>query len=190
MMLTIGVIGQGHRDDHPVPAATLAAAEEVGRGIAEAGAVLVSGGLHGVMDSSSKGAKLAGGFVIGFIPGMDRAAATPYLDICITTGMGTIRNIITARGCDALIMVGGGAGTLNELTIAYSQGRPVVVLEGSGGWADRIRAALVEGKYLDERRTVEIEFAQSPAEAVSMAMALARTADQRVLRENVAGWNV
>ena len=189
-MITIGVIGQGHRDDDPVADHTMAAAEEVGRLVAEAGAVLVSGGLHGVMDASSKGAKLAGGLVIGFIPGMDRAAASQYLDICFTTGMGTARNLITARGCDALIMVGGGVGTLNEVTIAYAQGRSVVVLEGTGGWCDRIRPALIEGRYLDERRVVEIQFASSPAEAVEKAMAVARAGGDAVLKVSPPGWNV
>ena len=73
---------------------------------------------------------------------------------------------------DAVIMIGGGNGTLNELTIAYGH-KPVVVLEGTGGWADRIRGALYEGKYLDERRVGEIHFAQSAQEAVDKAFHLA-----------------
>ena len=68
-------------------------------------------------------------------------------------------------------MIGGGCGTLNELTIAYAEGRPVVVLRGSGGWSDRIEQVLYEGRYLDERRTVAISFADSAKEAVEMAFA-------------------
>jgi uncharacterized protein (TIGR00725 family) len=71
-------------------------------------------------------------------------------------------------------MVGGGVGTLNELTIAYQSHRNVVVVEGTGGWADRLRGVLVDGAYLDERRTTEIALAVSPAEAVERAMAFAR----------------
>jgi uncharacterized protein (TIGR00725 family) len=72
-----------------------------------------------------------------------------------------------------LIMIGGSCGTLNELTIAYAEARPVVILKGSGGWADRIGLVLHKNKYLDERETVEIHFAATPEEAVEKAFALA-----------------
>ena len=100
--------------------------------------------------------------------------ANPYVDIAIPTGLGTARNLIYTRGCDAVIMIGGGAGTLNELTIAYQGHRSVVVIEGSGGWSDRIRSVLVEGRFLDERRESEIHFASTASEAVAQAMLLAR----------------
>jgi uncharacterized protein (TIGR00725 family) len=104
---------------------------------------------------------------------MEKSGANPYVDIVFPTGLGRARNLLTARSCDALIMVGGSTGTLNELTIAYAEARPVVILEGSGGWADRIRPVLHLGKYLDERETVEISFAATPAAAVEKAFQLA-----------------
>ncbi len=174
-MITIGIIGRAqHGPSDEVPAETLDAAEAVGRLIGERGVVLVSGGTSGVMEAASRGAKSAGGLTVGILPGLDRSAANDWVDIALPTGLGTARNLIDARGCDALVMIGGGAGTLMELAIAYQVGRPVVVLRGTGGWADRIGPGLVDGRYLDERRTVEIRFAETPEEAVSTAYVLAR----------------
>lgn len=168
---TIGVIGNAARPGVELAPELLSAARELGRLIAESGAVLVNGGTGGVMEASAQGAKAAGGFTIGFLPQADHSHANEYLDVAFPTGMGTIRNILTARCCDAVIMLGGGVGTLNELTIAYDVGAPVVVLRGTGGWSDRIRDALVEGRWLDERRSAELEFADTPADAVTQALA-------------------
>lgn len=175
MKITIGVIGKNeqHKNDR-VDGHTMQAAEEVGRLVAEAGAVLVTGGRKGVMEAASKGAREAGGLTIGFLPGMERSGANPYVNIVFPTGLGRARNLLTARSCDALVMIGGSCGTLNELTIAYAEARPVVILEGSGGWADRIRGVLHDGRYLDERQTVEISFAHSAQEAVAIALRRAR----------------
>jgi uncharacterized protein (TIGR00725 family) len=176
MLTTIGVIGKNEQNaGDPVAVATMEAAHEVGRLVAVGGGVIVSGGLGGVMAAASKGAKEAGGLTIGFLPSMDRASANPYIDIVVPTGLGRARNLLTARGCDALIMIGGGCGTLNELTVAYAEGRPVVILRGSGGWSDRIESVLYDGRYLDERKTVAISFADSPAEAVEKALAGAKS---------------
>jgi uncharacterized protein (TIGR00725 family) len=174
-MITIAVIGRAQQGaSDPVPETTLNAAFEVGREIGRAGAVLVSGGTTGVMEAASRGAHEAGGLTIGVLPGMDRGSANAFVDVALPTGLGTARNLIYTRACDAVVMVGGGAGTLNELTIAYQAGRGVVVVEGSGGWADRIRGVLVDGRYLDERRTAEIRFAPNAAEAVAIALDIAR----------------
>jgi uncharacterized protein (TIGR00725 family) len=175
MLTTIGIIGRGvqHAGD-PVDLETMQAAREVGRLVAEQGGVIVSGGLGGVMEAVSQGAKEAGGLTIGFLPSMDIATGNPYLDVALPTGLGRARNLITARGCDAIIMIGGGSGTLNELTISYSEARPVVILRGSGGWADRIEAVLYDGRYLDDRKTTPIDFADDPADAVKKAFARAK----------------
>ena len=174
MKLTVGVIGKNeqHKNDS-VAEHTMQAAEEIGRLVALRGGVIVTGGRAGVMEAASKGAQQAGGLTIGFLPGMDKADANPYVDVIFPTGLGRARNLLTARSCDVLIMVGGSTGTLNELTIAYAEARPVVILEGSGGWADKIRGVLHLGRYLDERETVEISFASTAAEAVEKAYALA-----------------
>ena len=174
MKVTVGVIGKNeqHSNDN-VAEHTMAAAEEIGRLVVVRGGVIVTGGRAGVMQAASKGAQHAGGLTIGFLPGMEKSGANPYVDIIFPTGLGRARNLLTARCCDVLIIVGGSTCTLNELTIAYAEARPVVILAGSGGWADRVRGVLHKDRFLDERETVEICFATSPAEAVETAYALA-----------------
>jgi uncharacterized protein (TIGR00725 family) len=176
MQTTIGVIGKNEQTaNDPVAETTMQSAYDVGRLVAAGGGVIVTGGLGGVMSAASRGAKDAGGLTIGFLPSMDRASANPYVDVVFPTGLGRARNLLTARGCDAIIMIGGGCGTLNELTVAYAEGRPVVVLRGSGGWSDRIEAVLYDGHYLDERKTVAIAFADTPEEVVALAFSGAQS---------------
>src|SRR6266581_867048 len=154
----ITVIGKSARNPgDPVPARALRAGEEVGKLLAERGAVVVTGGLSGVMEAVSRGAK-------------------NYVDVAITTGMGWMRNTLVVRAADAVIMISGGIGTLNELNVAYED-KPTVVLEGTGGWSDRIRDIAYEGKHLDEAGINEIRFAKTPAEAVDIALSLAPSAE-------------
>src|SRR5205809_2045614 len=131
----IAVIGKSAKDpnDPPSPEA-LKAAELVGANIAGAGAILITGGLSGVMEAASRGAKRANGLVIGMLPGFRKEDANRYVDVAITTGMGWMRNTLTVRAADAVIMISGGIGTLNELTVAYEI-KATVILEGSGGGA-------------------------------------------------------
>ncbi|HYU81354.1 MAG TPA: TIGR00725 family protein, partial [Candidatus Polarisedimenticolia bacterium] len=169
----ITIIGKSAKDPKdPVPEKALRMAEEVGRLIADRGGIVVTGGLSGVMEATSRGAKSAGGLVIGILPGFDKREANEFVDIAITTGMGWMRNTLTVRAADAVIMISGGIGTLNELTVAYEL-KPTVILEGSGGWSSRIREVAYEGKHLEEARIAELHFAQTPQEAVDMAFALA-----------------
>ena len=147
-------------------------AEEAGRLIADRGGIVVTGGLSGVMEATSRGAKSAGGLVIGILPGFDKGDANKFVDIAITTGMGWMRNTLTVRAADAVIMISGGIGTLNELTVAYEL-KPTVILEGSGGWSSRIREVAYDGKHLEEAKIAELHFAQTPEQAVDMAFALA-----------------
>jgi len=173
--LLVTVIGKSAKSPvDPVPPQALAAAEEVGRLLAQRGAVVVSGGLSGVMEAVSRGAKSAGGLVIGILPGLDKRDANAFVDIALTTGMGWMRNTLTVRAADAVIMISGGIGTLNELTVAYED-KPTVILEGTGGWSDRIREIAYQGKHLDEAGIAELYFAQTPADAVEMALDLARS---------------
>jgi len=179
--LLITVIGKSARDPNdPVPLEALAAAEEVGRLIAESGAIVVSGGLSGVMEAVSRGAKRGGGLTIGILPGFDKREANAFVDIPITTGMGYMRNTLNVRVADAVIMISGGVGTLNELTVAYED-KPTVILEGTGGWADRMRAVAYKGVHLDEGGRSVLRYASTPKEAVDLALELART-DERSQR--------
>ena len=147
-MIQIAVIGSGAEHEER--------AEQVGRLLAERGAVVVTGGRGEVMAAASRGAKNAGGTTIGVLPGETRAAANPWVDHVVVTGIGHGRNLAVVASGDAVIAVGGRYGTLAEIGLALTLGRPVVVLEP--GWE-------VEGT----RR------AQTPAEAVEFALASVRS---------------
>jgi uncharacterized protein (TIGR00725 family) len=169
----ITIIGKSAKDPKdPVPEKALRMAEEVGRLIAERKGIVVTGGLSGVMEAVSRGAKSAGGVVIGILPGFDKADANEFVDIAITTGMGWMRNTLTVRAADAVIMISGGIGTLNELTVAYEL-KPTVILEGTGGWSSRMRDVAYDGKHLEEAKIAELHFAATPEEAVDLAFSLA-----------------
>jgi uncharacterized protein (TIGR00725 family) len=178
MKFFIGVIGaSAHTPDIPNETAMIAA-YEVGKLLAEKGAVVLTGGGSGIMEAASKGASEAGGMVAAILPGMDKTEANPYVDIPITTGIGFARNVFCVRASDAVIMISGGTGTLNELTAAANENISPIVLEGTGGWADRVRGLTLDGTYLDERRTTAIHFASNPADAVDLALELGKKRHQ------------
>jgi uncharacterized protein (TIGR00725 family) len=119
----IGVIGAGTVDGK-----TLKAAETVGRLIAKKGALLVCGGLGGVMEAAAKGAKAEGGTTVGILPQTEKESSNPYIDIPVATGFGEGRNVVIVRTADALIAVGGEYGTLSEIAFALKMGKTVVGL--------------------------------------------------------------
>jgi uncharacterized protein (TIGR00725 family) len=117
----IAVIGGSQTDEE-----TLRIAEEVGCLIARGNDVLVTGGLGGVMQAASKGAKSCGGLVVGILPGTTRDATNPYVDIPIITGMGEARNTIIARTCNGAIAIDGKYGTLSEIAFCMQFNKTVV----------------------------------------------------------------
>ena len=120
----IGVIGAGNCDEN-----VAMLAQKVGQEIAKRGAVLICGGLGGVMEAAARGAKQEGGMTIGILPGSSREDANPYIDIVILSAMGHARNAIIAQSCDALIAIDGEYGTLSEIALSLKMGKTVVVLE-------------------------------------------------------------
>ena len=122
----IGVIGSSHPSEHG-----LKLAGQVGRLIASNGALLVCGGLGGVMEAASRGCAEAGGEVIGILPGADCSEANPYVTICVPTNMGHARNVIIAHTADALVVIEGEYGTLSEIAISLKLAKKVVVLPGA-----------------------------------------------------------
>jgi uncharacterized protein (TIGR00725 family) len=120
-------VGPGEASDEQA-----AAAEQVGRLIAEAGALLVCGGLGGVMEAACRGAAEAGGRTVGILPGVDRAAANRFVEVAIATGLGEARNALVVRSADVLIAIGGAYGTLSEIALALKAGKRVI---GIGTWA-------------------------------------------------------
>jgi len=103
-------------------------AEAVGQGLARRRAVLICGGLGGVMEASCRGAKSEGGTTIGILPGDSRYAANTYVDIPIVTGLGYARNVIVVKSAQAVIAVGGSYGTLSEIAHALQNRVPVIGL--------------------------------------------------------------
>ena len=121
MKKIIGVIG-GRR----VEKILLNEAEKVGRLIAQKEIALVCGGLGGVMEAVSKGARSAGGMTVGILPHEHKRDANEYIDIPVVTGLGIGRNVIIARTADVLISIGGEYGTLSEIAFALQMGKPVI----------------------------------------------------------------
>src|SRR5207237_8657507 len=133
---------------------TAAMARALGRELAAAGAIVVCGGLGGVMAAVARGAAERNGTIVGLLPGYDRALGNPWLDITIPTGLGHARNVLVASTGDALIALPGEQGTLSEIALARVLGRPVIVL---GAWKE-IR---------------DVTPARTPREAAARAVALA-----------------
>lgn len=121
--LRVAVIGGGDCSETEA-----ALAEEVGRLLAEAGAVVLTGGRGGVMAAASRGAAQAGGLVVGILPGDDASQANSWVTLPIVTGIGEARNAILVRTAHAVVAVGGEYGTLSEIAFALKFGRPVVGL--------------------------------------------------------------
>ena len=133
----VAVVGAGDA----VSGELLAAAEAVGAELARRGAVVVTGGLGGVMEAACRGARAAGGTTVGILPGGDRAAANPHVEVAIATGMGELRNGVVVRSADALIAIAGGHGTLSEIALALKAGKRVV---GIGSWEIEGVAAMAD----------------------------------------------
>ncbi len=155
----IGVIGAGACGSE-----VRALAERVGREIAKRGAVLLCGGLGGVMEATAYGAKQEGGITLGILPGALREEANLWIDIAIVSGMGHARNALIAQSSDALIAVSGEYGTLSEIALGLKMGKPVVMVEP--GWK-------IEG----------VHRAKSPEEAVELAFRLIED-KEKSLRES------
>ena len=156
--LYVSVSGSGE-----APPEVIALAEEVGSRLAAANAVVVCGGLGGVMEAVCRGAKSAGGTTVGILPGTARTDANAFVDVAIPTGLGESRNSLVARAADALIAIGGEFGTLSEIALALKIGTPVI---GLGTWEPHRGGEAVDA----------IKAAATPAEAVDLALRLAREA--------------
>jgi uncharacterized protein (TIGR00725 family) len=144
----IGVIGAGRSSG-----SLNELAAEVGREIARNEAVLVCGGLGGIMAAAARGAKEVGGYTVGILPGPTRAEANGYIDFPIATNMGQARNAIIAQTADVLIAIDGEYGTLSEIALALKIGKDVVAL---------LPRFSIPGLFL----------ANDPREAVKKALAL------------------
>ncbi len=130
----------------------LTLAYETGQLVASRGAILVCGGLGGVMEGAARGAKSNGGVTVGILPGTEASAANRYIDVPLATGLGEMRNFLIVRVAQALIAIGGGIGTLTEIAVAQRTQKPVIGLHDSFGNA------------------IDMPRATSPVEAVNWAL--------------------
>jgi hypothetical protein len=149
----IGVIGPSQADEQ-----TLALAEQVGSEVAKRGAILICGGLGGVMEAAARGAKREHGVTVGILPTPDAFSANLFIDIPIATGLGEARNVIVVHSVNAIIAIAGGYGTLSEIAFALRLNIPVV---GLGTW--QVRSP--DGK------PAPLVIAESPFAAVEKALA-------------------
>jgi hypothetical protein len=135
-------------------------ARAVGRELAQRQAILICGGLGGIMEAACQGAREAGGTTIGILPGDNRLSANPYVQIPIVTGVGYARNAIVVKSAQAVIAIDGSYGTLSEIAYALQSGLPVI---GLNTWS----------LSLNGQKDNSIIPAQSPQEAVEKAIAAA-----------------
>jgi hypothetical protein len=150
--LRIGVIGESVASKRSIDLAY-----RVGREIARMGAILVCGGLGGVMEATCRGAREEGGLTVGILPGEDPGEANPYVDIPIITGLSHGRNIIVVRSSQAIIAIGGSYGTLSEIAFALKLGIPII---GLNTW----------NSLSKDQRSLPIIHLDDPVEAVLRAI--------------------
>ncbi|MBZ9578587.1 hypothetical protein KJA14_01920 [Patescibacteria group bacterium] len=135
--------------------------KEVGREIARQKCILITGATTGVPYFSAQGCKEVGGFSIGFSPATSEAAhlrkyklPTDSFDIIVYTGFDyTGRNLLMTNAADGVIIICGRMGTLNEFTTAFEDQKPIGVLEGSGGTADKIKI-IATGPYRGVKKVI------------------------------------
>ncbi len=154
----------GHNDNGCTPEHEKVA-YETGIEIAKSGSVLLTGGLGGVMRAASHGARDAGGLTVGIIPQDDASFANEFCDIVIPSGMGLTRDFLNALSADGVIIIGGGSGTLSEVTAAYMHKKPMVAIKNLGG-----TIVPYIDNFIDHRKNVKILGVDSPKEAVRLIL--------------------
>jgi uncharacterized protein (TIGR00725 family) len=164
--LAVSVIGDARLED----SARIEEAERLGDALVRAGFRVVTGGLGGVMEAVSRGARRSPaweeGRVVGILPSYRKSDANPWCDIVIPTGLQLGRNILVAASGDVIIAIGGGSGTLSEMALAWQLGRPLIAL-GARGWAGRLA-----GEPLDERGSMPVRACPTVEEAVAACLEL------------------
>ena len=119
----VAVIGGGQASEEEREVA-----RALGAHLARAGAVVLCGGHGGVMEAAARGAAEEGGVTVGILPGLDDRDANPWITLPLATGMGEARNVLIARGAEAVVAVGGEWGTLSEIALARKLGVEVATL--------------------------------------------------------------
>lgn len=149
--------------------ALIEAATAIGAGLVDAGFRIATGGLGGVMAATSRGGRQASGWqegrVLAVLPSLDAMTANPWVDIAIPTGLSHARNVVLVAMADVVVAIGGGAGTLSEIALAWQHGKTVIGLDLGEGWSARMA-----GTRIDDRRSDLIHRADSAEEVVRLAV--------------------
>lgn len=173
--IQIAVIGSAGPEEYAYdkPASEMYdVAEAIGAELAKRGCITVCGGKGGIMLAVARGAQSLGGITAGETSGAERRTSNDFIDVEIVTGDVAFRGPSQLVGMsDAVIALGGGAGTLQEICVAYRMQKPIVLLKGYSGWTDRLAVR----DWLDERRLVKFVIASSPRDAVDKAVSLVQS---------------
>ncbi len=175
LILQVGVIGSAGAEEYlkkwHSPKGLMQAVRRIGQLLGEKGATIVTGGGGGIMSEVSKEGIKRDSITIGLFNTHNDIGVGDIYTVGFTTGMfeGGPEYLLPLCS-DVIIAVSGGAGTLNELAVAYRNRVPVVLLKGYGGWVDKIIPLLIEGKFLDERKRTRFFIATTPDEAVTIAL--------------------
>lgn len=165
--IQIGIIGSAGPEEYPgkKPSNKIyEITEVVGKMVAEKNAIIICGGKGGIMESACKGAKSVGGITVGVVSGNKRGTSNQYVDVEVVSGtINCGEEALIISMSDALIILGGGAGTLQEITLAYRNNKPMVALVGLEGWGKKLA-----NTYLDDRKKVKIISAKTPKEAIDI----------------------
>ncbi len=156
----VATIGSASIEDKEL----LKMSEELGRLLIDNGYRIVNGGMSGVMEAVCRGAhsseKYREGDCVGIVMRYYPEIANPYMDIVIPTGMGFARNVLVVSSGDVVVALGGGAGTLSEIAMAWSLGKDIIALKAEG-WSGKLG-----GMSLDNRRDDKILSAKEPQEVL------------------------
>ncbi len=167
----IGVIGSAGLEEYPRKKPSVKiyeAAYQIGKLLASRDAIVVCGGKGGIMESVCKGAQEKNGITVGVISGNKRGKSNSYVDVEVVSGFVNFgeEGLIISMS-DSVIVLGGGAGTLQEITLAYRSKKPIIVVSGLGGWGKKLR-----NSYLDSRRNVKVVEADNINSAVDLALSI------------------
>lgn len=166
----IAVIGSARASDD-----LLQIADRAGEALGRLGNI-VSGGRGGIMEAVSRGAKRSGAIVVGILPGSGPEEGNQHLDIVLPTGIGLARNLLNVLAGDVVVVIGGSAGTLNEISFAWMYGKNIVALAPAGGWGERLA-----GQALDDRRDDVVERAETVEDLERIVSRLLRGKDENEL---------
>ncbi|WP_461534726.1 TIGR00725 family protein [Spongorhabdus nitratireducens] len=147
--MQVAVVGNARLEDPSI----IQMCRHVGETLARRGYSIVCGGLGGVMEETCRGFKgvEGSGSTVGILPSYNASSANRFIDITIPTGLDIGRNQLVVASGFAVIVIGGGAGTLSEIALASQIGKPVLLMKGSSGWADKLTT-----DYLDDRHNAAL----------------------------------